>query len=144
MAAGVSGVGAVFGAVMFALMVRFEFTKLPRLLFWIGFVDALVAIVTVLVTWLVLTTYEAKLSTVHSAKGLEWSTVHLLHAVDGAFLLTWRWPTTMVWRRSSGCSTSLSPALVTPSGSTHRRGCRPTRSAPVARVEIPTLEDLLA
>ncbi len=25
------------------------------------------------------------LSTVHSAKGLEWTTVHLLHAVDGAF-----------------------------------------------------------
>ena len=25
------------------------------------------------------------LSTVHSAKGLEWDTVHLIHAVDGAF-----------------------------------------------------------
>ena len=32
------------------------------------------------------------ISTVHSAKGLEWSVVHLPHLVDGFFPSTWPWP----------------------------------------------------
>ena len=46
------------------------------------------------------------LSTVHSAKGLEWDVVHVLHATDGNF------PSDMALgdartasRRSGGCST---------------------------------------
>ena len=46
------------------------------------------------------------LSTVHSAKGLEWDAVHVLALSDGLFPSDMALTTRRAWRRSAGCSTS--------------------------------------
>ena len=49
------------------------------------------------------------ISTAHSAKGLEWDSVHVLHAADGNFPPTCPCRPRRASRRSCGCSTSRSP-----------------------------------
>ena len=70
------------------------------------------------------------ISTVHSAKGLEWPVVHLPHLVDGAF------PSDMAlrdrrpgWKRSGASSTWPSPGPVTSSRCTPRCACPTTATA---------------
>ena len=53
------------------------------------------------------------LSTVHSAKGLEWPRVHVIHAVDGSFPSDMALTSRRAWPRSPGCSTSRRPGLAT-------------------------------
>ena len=44
------------------------------------------------------------ISTVHSAKGLEWDAVHVIHAADGNPPI-WHCPTRLAWKRNAGSST---------------------------------------
>ena len=77
------------------------------------------------------------ISTVHSAKGLEWPAVHLPHLVDGAF------PSDMAlcpgpdWQRSGGCSTSRRPGPVTCSPCTRLFGCQSTGGRTTTGTALP-------
>ena len=67
------------------------------------------------------------LSTVHSAKGLEWDAVHLLHVTEGSFPSDMGVSTRTVWTRSAGCSTSRSPGPATRCTCTRRCATTTTR-----------------
>ena len=69
------------------------------------------------------------ISTVHSAKGLEWPVVHLPHLVDGAVPSDMALGSPAGWPRSSGCSTSRSPGPATTCTCTRRCGCTTTAAA---------------
>ena len=78
------------------------------------------------------------LSTIHSAKGLEWSSVHLLHVVDGAL------PSDMALASDDGLEEEqrLFYVALTRARDTlrvyRRGGCRPTRPASVPGTSWPS------